>query len=320
MKRARTVGLLVVGLCAAAVAGWGGAWGQPKAGPPAGKSSAEQATPANEDREADREAIRKAGEAFAAAFEKGDPKAVAALWTDAAEYVAEDGVTLRQRAEIEKAFTEAFKKGGSSAKVEVDVRSIRFPSRDMAIEEGFLRHIPNGPGLPSSSRYQTVLVREDGKWLIAHSREWAAHQDRLGDLGFLIGRWEGGPKGEEVGLLFTKDPDGPFINGKFTRRVGGKAGPTGTIRIGLDTERGQIRSWHFDADGGQGQCLWMRDGDKWMLDAVGVTGNGTITGSVNVLSRLGPDEIVWRSIDRVVGGEPLPDTTPVKLVRVRDSK
>ena len=74
-------------------------------------------------------------------------------------------------------------------------------------------------------------------------------QDRLGDLGFLIGRWEGGPKGEEVSLSFTKDPDGPFIDGKFTRRVGGKPGPTGTIRIGLDGERGQIRSWHFDADG-----------------------------------------------------------------------
>src|SRR5262245_33394429 len=273
----------------------------------------------DKERAADREAIRRTGEAFAAAFEKGDPKAVAALWTDNAEYVAEDGLTLRQRAEIEKAFTEVLK-SGSTAKVEVDVRSIRFPSRDTAIEEGFLRHIPNGPGLPSSSRYQTVLVREGGKWLIAHSREWASDQDRLGDLGFLIGRWEGGPKGEEVSLMFSKDPDGPFINGKFTRQVKGKAGPSGTIRIGLDAERGQIRSWHFDADGGQGQCLWLRDGDKWVLDAVGVTGDGTITGAVNILSRLGPDEIVWRSIDRVVGGEPLPDTVPVKLMRVRDSK
>jgi uncharacterized protein (TIGR02246 family) len=275
--------------------------------------------PADEPREADREAIRRAGEAFAAAFEKGDARAVAALWTDAAEYVHEDGVTLRERAEIEKAFTQVFK-DGPPAKFEVDVRSIRFPSKDMAIEEGFLRHIPNGPGLPSSSRYETVLVREGGKWLIARSREWAAHQDRLGDLGFLIGRWEGGPKGEEVTLSFTKDPDGPFLNGKFSRRVGGKAGPTGTIRIGLDAERGQIRSWHFDADGGQGQCVWLRDGDKWVLDAVGITGDGTTTAAVNILSRLGPDEIVWRSTDRIVAARPVPDTVPVKLTRVADPK
>jgi uncharacterized protein (TIGR02246 family) len=296
-----------VALAACAI---GGGHGQPARSP--------EPTP-QESRDTDREAIRKTGEAFAAAFEKGDLKAVAALWTDAGEYVAEDGVNLRQRAEIEKAFTEVFK-GAASAKVEVDVRSIRFPSRDMAIEEGFLRHIPNGPGLPSSSRYQTVLVRENGKWLIAHSREWGADQDRLGDLGFLIGRWEGGPKGEEVSLSFSKDPDGPFINGRFTRQVAGKAGPTGTIRIGLDAERGQVRSWHFEADGGHGQCVWVRDGDKWVLDAVGIRGDGTITGAVNILSRLGQDEIVWRSTDRVVGGEPLPDTVPVKLMRVREPK
>jgi uncharacterized protein (TIGR02246 family) len=279
----------------------------------------EPAKPADDSRDADREAIRKAGEAFAAAFEKGDPKAVAALWTEAGEYVQEDGLTLRQRAEIEKAYTEVFKEG-PPAKFEVDVRSIQFPSKDMAIEEGFLRHIPNGPGLPSSSRYETVLVREGDKWLIARSREWAADQDRLGDLGFLIGKWEGGPKGEEVSLSFTKDPDGPFINGKFTRQSEGKAAITGTIRIGLDAERGQLRSWHFDADGGQGQCVWVRDGNMWVLDAVGITGNGTITGAVNILSRLGTDEIVWRSIDRIVGGEPLPDTVPVKLTRVKDPK
>ena len=317
MTRATRRALLAAGLCAATVTLFSGAWGQPKAAPPAGKPEAAQAGSDDRDREADRAAIRQAGEAFAAAFEKADPKAVAALWTDGAEYIGEGGVTLHERAEIERAFTSVLK-DGPPVKLEVDVRSIRFPSKDMAIEEGFLRHIPSGPGLPSSSRYETVLVREGGKWLIAHSREWGAEQDRLGDLGFLIGRWEGGPKGEEVVLSFTKDPDGPFINGKFTRQVNGKPGPTGTIRIGLDTERGQIRSWHFDADGGQGQCVWLRDGDRWVMDAVGITGDGTTTAAVNILSRLGVDEIVWHSTDRIVDARPLPDTVPVKLTRVRD--
>jgi uncharacterized protein (TIGR02246 family) len=315
MKSAGRVAVVAAGLCAAVI-GWGVASGQPKA---AGPAATRQTAPDNKDRDADREAIRKIGEAFAAAFEKGDAKAIAALWTDAAEYVHEDGITLGQRAEIEKAFSEVFK-DGPPVKLEVDVRSIRFPTRDVAILEGFLRHVPSGPGLPSSSRFETVLAREDGRWLIVHSREWGSHQDRLGDLGFLIGRWAGGPKGEEVSLSFTKDPDGPFINGKFSRQVDEKPGPSGTIRIGLDAERGQIRSWHFDADGGQGQCVWIRDGDKWVLDAVGITGNGTITGAVNILSRLGPDEIVWRSTDRMAAAKPLPDTVPIKLKRMPESK
>ena len=185
---------------------------------------------------------------------RATPRPSRPVWTEGAEYVDDDGTTLRGRAEIEKAFTELFK-DKQRARLEVDVRSIRFPSKDVAIEEGILRHTPAGPGLPSSTLYTTTHVREDGKWLIAHSREWAGDQDRLGDLAFLLGKWEGGPKGEEMTLSFAKDPDGPFINGRFARQVGGKAGPTGTVRIGLDAQRGQLRSWHFDADGGQGQCV-----------------------------------------------------------------
>lgn len=302
--------------CAAAAVGLGvlvaGEPRQPAS--PAGDPKA-PATAAGPDRAADREAIRKAGAAFAAAFEAGDAKAVAALWSDGAEYVGEDGTRLTGRAEIEKAFTDLFKTG-PPAKVEVDVRSVRFPSRDTAVEEGILRHHPNDKSLPSSTRYQTVLVREDGRWLIAHSREWAP-EDRLGDLSFLLGRWEGGPKGDEVALTFTKDPDGPFLIGKFARQADGKPSVAGTMRIGRDAERHQLRSWHFDTDGGHGQALWLRDGDKWVLDAVGATGDGKPTAAVNLLSRLGPNEITWRSIDRLIDGRPVPDTMPIKLTRVQ---
>ncbi len=277
------------------------------------------AKPADGARDADTEAITKSSGDFAAAFARGDAKAVAALWTEQGECEDADGSVAQGRAAIEKAFAETFK-DKKQGTLDVEVRSVRFPSRDIAIEEGFLRHTPAGAGLPSSTLYTATHVREDGKWLIATSREYGAGQDRLGDLAFLVGKWEGGPKGEEVTLSFAKDPDGPFIAGRFTRRAGGKDGPTGTMRIGFDGDRRQLRSWHFDAEGGQGQCLWLRDGDNWVLDAVGVTGDGTITAAVNMLARLGPDEITWRSIDRVVGGEPLPDTVPVKLTRVPAAK
>ena len=277
------------------------------------KSSAPAADKA---RDADAEAITKSSVDFAAAFGKGDAKAIAAMWTDQAECHDADGSVIQGRDAIEKAFAELFK-DKSQGKLEVDIHSIRFPSRDTAIEEGFLRHTPEGPGLPSSTMYTASHVREDGKWLIANSREYGAGVDRLGDLAFLIGKWEGGPKGQEITLSLEKDPTGPFILGKFTRKSEGKTATTGTIKIGLDGQRGQIRSWHFDADGGHGQCLWIRDGNRWVLDAIGSSADGTDTAAVNVLSRLNADEIVWRSIDRVVGGEPLPDTAPVKLTRVK---
>ena len=97
---------------------------------------------------------------------KAMPGRVAAFWTANGEYLEEGGVELRSRDAIEKAFTELFK-NQKPGKVEVEIQAIRFPSRDTAIEEGFLRQIPDGPGLPSSSLYQALHVREDGKWKIA---------------------------------------------------------------------------------------------------------------------------------------------------------
>lgn len=274
---------------------------------------------ANKERDADREAILKSGDAFSQAFEKGDAKAIAALWTDEGECHEIGGNVIQGRAAIEKAYAELFKDKAQGT-IEVDVRSIRFPSRDTAIEEGFLRHTPSGPGLPSSTMYTASHVREDGKWLIAYSREYGGGQDRLGDLAFLIGKWEGRAKGQEISLSFERDGTAAFIIGKFTKKADGKVVGSGSIKIGLDAQRGQIRSWHFDDDGGHGQCLWVRDDDRWALDAMGATADGTETDAVNILSRLNNDELTWRSIDRVVGGESLPDTAPIKLIRVGGKK
>jgi hypothetical protein len=54
-----------------------------------------------------------------------------------------------------------------------------------------------------------------------------------------------------------------------------------------------------------------------VLVAAGVLGDGIETASLNILSRLNNDEISWRSIDRLIGGQEVPDTTPIKLTRVK---
>jgi uncharacterized protein (TIGR02246 family) len=289
----------------------------------AGKSPAQTAktadAPKSDGRDADREAIRKTATEFAHAFNQGDAKAVAAFWTDGGEYINDSGESIQGRAAIEKTFAELFK-DKSQGRIEAHIGSIRFPSRDVALEEGVLRHTPDAPGLPSSMYYRTIQVREDGKWKIALSQEWGSGEDRLGDLDWLIGTWEGGPKGQEVKLAFEQDPAGPFIRATFTKMAEGKVAASGKIQIGVDVQRGQLRSWHFDDDGGHGQSLWIRDGNRWVLDAIGVQADGTETAAVNILARVGNDEITWRSIDRVAGDEAVPDTVPIKLKRLAERK
>jgi uncharacterized protein (TIGR02246 family) len=265
-------------------------------------------------READTEAILSSAREFAAAFNKGDARSVAAQWTEQGECYDADGALVRGRAAIEQTYAEFFQEH-PKAKIEVLVGAVRFPAPDLAVEEGVLRQATAGKDLPSTTLYSTTHVRDGGRWRAAVSREWGAGQDRLDDLDWLLGQWRAAPKDEEVTLTFTRDEQKPFILGRFTKRAGGKEVDSGTMRIGQDPQTGRLRSWHFDAGGGHGQALWVRDGSRWVLDAVGVLGDGTETASVNLLGRVNSDEITWQSIDRVLGGQALPDTMPIKLTR-----
>jgi uncharacterized protein (TIGR02246 family) len=272
-------------------------------------SSASAGAPANPAEQA----IRKSSQDFTRAFDKADAKTIAAFWTEQGEFHAEDGSVLRGRAVIEKAFAEFFK-NNPHARSEVLIDSIRFPAKDLAIEEGHLRQSV-GKELPATTQYSVIHIREGGQWKIALAREWGGGQDRLHDLDWLIGSWSATVGDQEAVLTLARDRK-PFIVGTFTKKAKGKVVAAGSLRIGFDGQKGMLRSWHFDDDGGHGEALWVRDGNRWVLDSVGVTGDGAEAASVNILTRLNNREITWQSIDRVIGGQALPDSAPIKLVRV----
>lgn len=272
---------------------------------------------ADAERAADIKAIEQSSRDFSAAYDKADAKAVAAMWTENGEYHSDDGISLRGRKAIEDAFREHFNEK-RAGRAHVVIEAIRFPARDLAIEDGLLRQESTGKDLPSSTRYSVLHVREGGQWKIAVSREWGADQDRLADLEWLIGKWSVAVKDQEVILSFERDASKAFLVGQFAKKEKDKTSVSGTMKIGLDPRSGQLRSWHFDNDGGHGQARWIRDGSRWVLDARGVTGAGAETASVNLLGRLGPDEFTWQSIDRMIDQVGIPNTVPLKLRRVND--
>jgi hypothetical protein len=201
----------------------------------------------------------------------------------------------------------------------VQIDSIRFPSRDTAIEEGITSTLDNGT-VPGSSRYRALHVREDGAWRIALCREWGAEENRMIDLGWLIGSWQGQAKGRDLSISFSRDKNGPFLVGEFTSDAAGKPVSLGTMKIGLDPATHQFMSWHFDSDGGYGHGVWLRERNHWAIDSHGVQGDGAAIASVNVLSRFGEDELGWRSIDRTVNGKAQPEAPPIRLKRVASGK
>lgn len=268
-----------------------------------------------EERQADRDAIERAAREYAAAFAKGDATAIASQWTEQGELQDETGQVFRGRTSIEKAYSEFFKRR-PKGRIEIEIHSIHFPGRDIAIEEGRAKQSQDGPDLPTSSEYSAIHVREDGEWKIAACREFAAGGERLHDLDWLIGKWAGSANDHETVLTFEKEKSSPFIVGTMTKKYKGEVVASGTLKIGADPQTGQLRSWHFNNDGSHGQALWRREGNQWLLDSRNVLANGEGSAALNILFRTNENTIVWRSVERVLGNQAQPDAAPLKLTRI----
>ncbi|MCK6457781.1 MAG: SgcJ/EcaC family oxidoreductase [Phycisphaerae bacterium] len=261
-------------------------------------------------READRKAIMEAGRAIAEAFARGDAPAVAAGWCEQCEYYDDAGEVLHGRASIERAYAELFREHPGCT-IEAHVKSIRFPSRDSAIVEGTLIIRTPGNAAPQASRYSVLRVREDGVWRIAVAREWGAHEDRLEDLAWLVGEWACSSKDRDTRMSFEWNEKKMFLMSRFSVREAGKVTQSGTHQIGRDPRTGQIRSWVYNDDGGNGEMIWTRDRNRWVIDSSGLTPDGVPTSSVNIITRLGEDRFTWQSMRRVVGADAVPDAPPV---------
>lgn len=288
----------------------------------AGLMTAEDKPKIDPKREPDAKAIRKLGQEYIAAYEKGDAKACASLWTNEGEFIADDGQVTEGKAAIEKGYAELFAKK-EHRKLEMDVNSIKFPSTDTAILEATLRRKNAEGETIGSSWSHALLVREGGQWKVAMVREWdrdISHDTKLTDLSWLIGSWTASGKDKEVAITYEWNEKKTFIHGQFTVKEAGKAVETGTQVIGKDNSVGLIRSWVFQSEGGFGGGNWYRDGNKWTVDTAGVLPDGREATATTLYVKLNANEFTWQSVNRTLAGESMPDTPPIKVVRQKAGK
>jgi uncharacterized protein (TIGR02246 family) len=268
-------------------------------------------------------AVRQASQAFARAFEKGDDKALADLFTAEAEYVDEGGKGVRGRAELAKAYAQFFAKR-AELKAEAKTTAIRFLGRDVAVEEGVFtvrsKYAPH-----SASRYSTLFVRQDGRWLIAMIKEWGDDETarpRLDDLAWLIGTWEADGPEQHARTAYQWAENKKFIRCEFkiTQKKDNKTLSAGTQVIGVDPADDTMRAWLFDSEGGIGESTWTWDGERWVIDSRATLADGSATSATNFLTRKGDDAFTWRSVKRTLDEEHLPDIGPVTVMRIAKGK
>jgi hypothetical protein len=85
--------------------------------------------------------------------------------------------------------------------------------------------------------------------------------------------------------------------------------------VGWDPALKQIRSWVFDSDGGFGEGIWEKRGDRWIVKSKATLPDGRQGSFTSVLRPLDENSFAWQKLTRIVDGEILPNIDEVVIVR-----
>jgi len=263
----------------------------------------------------------KRAQAFIAAFNNGDAKAVAGFWTPDGDYTDQIGRKYKGRAALEKLYTKVFAEA-KGAKLTIHVASIRLVTPDVAIEEGITEVTPADGGPPTAAAFTAVGVKKDGEWYFESVHDSIArppsNAERFEDLEWLIGEWTGEEtKGESARSSYAWAENKNFIVSNFATTLSGVPVVGGTQWIAWDAVEKQIRSYSFYSGGGIGEGIWTNNGKSWNIKTTAKAANGKRLSAINVVTRVDADHATWQITQLNVDGKMMPDAPAVKLKRVK---
>jgi len=276
---------------------------------------------ASADQVADEASIRKAVEDYVAAFNGGDAKKLAGMWSPEAVYTNPvSGEQVVGREAIEKQFASIFA-ASEGAKLAATTNSVQFISPGVAVENGTAK-VMRPEQEPEESEYTAVYVKRDGQWLLDRVTEEdvpvvKSNYEHLKELEWMIGTWVDGDDRASVVTTCQWTKNRNFITRMFSLTVRDRIDVSGMQIVGWDPAAKQIRSWVFDSDGGFGEGVWSKKDKAWHIHATGTAPDGGQSSSVNILTLVDDNTFTWQSVNRQAGGELLPNVDEVVVVRQR---
>jgi uncharacterized protein (TIGR02246 family) len=269
-------------------------------------------------RSEDEKLIRGVIETFGQAFDKGDAKAVAALFTDQGEAIAIEGDAIRGRADLEAHYAERFE-ANPGEKIKTEIELIHFLTPEVVRQDGRSTILLTDGSTILKSKYTSTFVKTQGSWKIASIRELEdptiTPHDRLKELEWMVGNWveETGDATIHTSIAWTEDKN--FLIRTYEIKVQGKSDMKGTQRIGWDPLTKQIKSWVFDSKGGHSEGYWSRSDEQWVIKTHGVHADGVTVSATQTLTLMSKDRLLWTSTDRTLGGETRNDPQEFMMVR-----
>lgn len=278
------------------------------------KPSAAQTQPLSDDEKA----IHQVAEAFVAAYNAQDAKALANLFLANGEIIGKNGLSQQGRKTIEAVFVRVFAMQ-PKAKIQVNTEKLRLLDATLAMENGSsIVTDPSGEQI-EHNRYTVVYLKQEGKWWMAIARdlpnEAASAAEEIRQLDWMVGEWVDEAAGVRVTTTYRWDEPQRCLLGEFRIQIANQPAASGTQRIAWDPLNKTLRSWVFDSDGGFAEGVWTRSGNQWITKLTGVTSQGEPTSSTTITTRVGKDRATWRSRDRVLGGKMIPDSETIAIVR-----
>jgi uncharacterized protein (TIGR02246 family) len=281
-----------------------------------GQSKADEPAPQPSPDEA---AIRKSVKSYVEAFNKHDAKTLADMWSPDAVYLNRvTGEEVVGREAIAKQFMAMFK-DQPSVKLTAETESIQFISPNVAVERGNSTVIVPKKD-PEEVPYSAVYVKRDGGWLLDRVTDEAkeakdSHYEQLKSLEWMVGHWVDKDEHVDVETDCTWTKNRTFLTRSFTVSVDGAVDTSGMQIIGWDAAAKSIRSWTFDSDGGYAQATWTFKKNCWYVRNQGVLADGQKASMTNVIKKLDANSFTWQTIERTAGGELLPNSPEVLIVR-----
>jgi uncharacterized protein (TIGR02246 family) len=262
--------------------------------------------------------IRSAAADFAAAFARADAAGLARHWTADGDYIDEFGQRYVGRAAIQAEY-ELFFQQNPGITMQITVDSVRPLGPDIAVEDGRAVLRSSAAGVPASSRYTAVHVRQDGQWLMASVRDMrvvtTSHSGHLAELGWLIGHWVAEHGNLQLDVNYRWIVADKVIERTHRVTEDGRVTSSGSQIIGWDPISQQIESWIFSTGGGYAVGVWSTHDIGWTVETVGVANDGTPTTAANTLVRVSDNTLSWTSTSRWIGDATLPNVDEVLLTR-----
>ncbi len=154
----------------------------------------------------------------------------------------------------------------------------------------------------------------------AEAEEDPSGESPLLTLDWMVGAWEGNTEAGsiEFSCRYTKNDAFMIRAFRVLDEVEDDEQLSGMQVIAWDPARDTLRSWTFDSDGGFGEDEWNQADDRYSMRAKYTLPDGGKGSAIHVMTYIDDDRFTWKSTNRVIDGELLPDTDQIELTRLID--